>query len=128
MATTVRRDRLGQIVAWAVVTVFFLGFFLSPIGKLTGPIMGAWFVGTQRPRRGFLWAVAINLVTSLLFEWHKIPLTGPVPTVEYLGWLLLATVLGALPVSYTHLDVYKRQFLDRPNPHVVYFLRIAMHL
>ena len=103
MAITVQRDRLGQIVAWAIVSVFFLGFFLSPIGALTGPIMGAWFVGTQRPRRGFLWMMAINLVTSLLFEWQKIPLTGTVPAVEYLGWLLLATALGTLPFTLHRL-------------------------
>jgi ubiquinone/menaquinone biosynthesis C-methylase UbiE len=103
MATTVRSDRRAQIVAWAVASVFILGFFLSPIGVFTGPIMDTWFVGTQRLRRGFVWAVAINLVTSLLFDWRMIPLAGAVPAVEYLGWLLLATALGVLPFTLHRL-------------------------
>ena len=103
MAITLRRDRPAQIVAWAVATVFVLGFFLSPIGAFTGPIMATWFVGTQRPRRGFLWMMAINLVSSLLFEWRKIPLAGPVPAMQYLGWLLLVTALGVLPFSFNRL-------------------------
>ena len=103
MATTIRSDRKSQIIAWAVAGTFILGFFLSPIGAFTGPIMGAWFIGTQRPRRGFLWIVAINLITSLLFGWRKIPLAGPVPALEYLGWLLLAIVLGALPFTLHRL-------------------------
>jgi len=103
MAVTLRRDRPAQIVAWAVLSTFFLGFFLPIIGAFTGPILGAWFIGTQRPRRGFLWMMAINLVTSLLFGWRRIPLAGPVPAIEYLGWLLLATALGTLPFSFHRL-------------------------
>jgi ubiquinone/menaquinone biosynthesis C-methylase UbiE len=103
MVITLRRNRPAQIVAWAVFSIFILGFFLPIIGALTGPIMGTWFIGTQRPRRGFMWMIAINLVTSLLFGWRKIPLAGPVPVVEYLGWLLLATVLGTLPFSLHRL-------------------------
>ena len=103
MTITLRRDRPAQIVAWAVFSVFILGFFLPLIGAVTGPIMGTWFILTQRPRRGFLWAMAINLVLSLLFDWRKIPLAGPVPAMEYLGWLLLATALGTLPYSFHRL-------------------------
>jgi len=103
MATNIRSDRRAQIVAWAVFSIFILGFFLSPIGAFTGPIMGAWFIGTQRPRRGFLWAVAINIVLALMFHWQKIPLAGPVLAIQYLGWLLLATALDVLPFSFHRL-------------------------
>jgi ubiquinone/menaquinone biosynthesis C-methylase UbiE/uncharacterized membrane protein YhaH (DUF805 family) len=103
MVITLKRDRPAQIVAWAVFSTFILGFFLSFIGALTGPIMGTWFILTQRPRRGFLWALAINFVPSLLFGWRKIPLTGPIPALQYLGLLLLATVLATLPFSLHRL-------------------------
>jgi len=103
MVITLRRDRPAQIVAWTVFSTFILGFFLSPIGALTGPIMGTWFILTQRPRRGFLWAMAINIALSLIFEWRKIPLTGPIPAVQYLGWLLIATALGTLTFSLHRL-------------------------
>jgi ubiquinone/menaquinone biosynthesis C-methylase UbiE len=103
MTNIVRRDRRAQIVAWAVLSIFILGFFVDQINAFTGPILGNWFVGTQRPRRGFLWAVAINVVLALLFGWRKIPLAGPVLAIEYLGWLLLTIVLVTLPFSLHRL-------------------------
>jgi len=103
MPTTVRTDRPAQIVAWAVFSVFILGFFLPFIGALTGPIMGTWFIGTQRPRRGFLWAMIINFVPSALFGWRNVPVAGPVPALEYLGWLLFATALATLPFTLHRL-------------------------
>lgn len=77
MAPTVHSDRKAQIVAWAVAGIFILGFFVDEINSLTGPIMGNWFIGTQRLRRGFVWAVAINIVLALIFHWRRIPLTAP---------------------------------------------------
>ncbi len=99
MAPTVHSDRKAQIVAWAVAGIFILGFFVDEINSLTGPIMGNWFIGTQRLRRGFVWAVAINIVLALIFHWRRIPLTAPIQAVQYLGLLLLATALDILPFS-----------------------------
>ncbi len=103
MPTNVKSSRLVQIMAWAVTGIFLSGFFLEQTGSWTGPILGVWFVCTQRPRRGFLWMLAINVVPGLIFGWRKIPLTGPEQTLHYLGWFLLAAVLGILPFTYHRL-------------------------
>jgi len=103
MPTEIRPSRSSQIVAWAVTGLFILGFFSSMIGAWTGPIMGVWFVGTQKPRRGFLWLVAFGFFPTLLFGWHSFPLTGFNPALAYLGGILLAAMLGALPLSFHRL-------------------------
>ncbi|MGA3373038.1 MAG: methyltransferase domain-containing protein [Terracidiphilus sp.] len=98
--TAVKSNRWPQIMAWAVTGLFLLGFFLSQLGAWTGPILGVWFVGTQRLWRGFLWMLTIAVVPGLIFGWRKIPLTGPEQALHYLGWLLLVSVLGILPFTY----------------------------
>ena len=103
MPTNVKSSRSSLIVAWAVASLFVLGFFFNPVGVWTGPILGVWFVGTQKPRRGFLWMMAFSFIPSLLFGWRKFPLTGPVPALEYLGWMLLVAVLGVLPFTFHRL-------------------------
>ena len=103
MPTNVRPSRRSQIVAWVVSSLFILGFFFSQVGAWTGPIMGAWFVGTQKPRRGFLWMVALGFIPGLIFGWRKFPLTGPQQALAYLGWTLVAAVLGALPFTFHRL-------------------------
>ncbi|HME57932.1 MAG TPA: methyltransferase domain-containing protein [Terracidiphilus sp.] len=100
MPTNIRSSRISQIVAWVVASLFILGFFFSQVGAWTGPILGVWFVGTQRLRRGFLWMLAIAVVPSLIFGWRKIPLTGPEQALHYLGWFLLASVLVILPFTF----------------------------
>ena len=103
MTTNVKSSRSSLIVAWAVTSLFVLGFFFNPVGVWTGPILGVWFVGTQKPRRGFLWMMAFSFIPSLIFGWRKFPLTGPVPALEYLGWMLLVSVLGVLPFTFHRL-------------------------
>jgi ubiquinone/menaquinone biosynthesis C-methylase UbiE len=103
MPAEVRSNRSSQIVALAVASVFILGFFFSQVGEWTGPILGAWFVGTQKPRRGFLWMVAFSFIPGLIFGWRKIPLTGPVPVLAYLGCALAAAVIGVLPFTFHRL-------------------------
>ena len=103
MPTQVRPSRSSQIIAWIVATLFVLGFFVSRVGAWTGPITGLWFVLTQKPRRGFLWMMAIGVVPSLIFGWHKIPLTGPQQVLNYLGWMVIAAVLGVLPFTFHRL-------------------------
>jgi ubiquinone/menaquinone biosynthesis C-methylase UbiE len=103
MPTIVKSSRSSQIVAWAVASLFVLGFFLSPVGVWTGPILGVWFVGTQKPRRGFLWMIAISFIPNLIFGWRNFPLTGPEQALHYLGWTLLAAVLGVLPFTFHRL-------------------------
>jgi ubiquinone/menaquinone biosynthesis C-methylase UbiE len=62
-----------------------------------------WFVGTQKPRRGFFWLLALNLIPSLLFGWRKFPLTGPQQALSYLGWTLVSAVLSILPFTFHRL-------------------------
>jgi ubiquinone/menaquinone biosynthesis C-methylase UbiE len=100
MTTQIKSSRLAQIVAWIVTGLFLSGFFLQQTGSWTGPILGVWFVGTQRLRRGFLWMLAFNVVPGLIFGWRKIPLTGPEQALHYLGWFLLVSVLGILPFTF----------------------------
>jgi len=100
MPAEVRPNRWSQIVAWVVLSLFLAGFFYHPIGLWTGAIGAAWFVGTQRPGRGFAWMLAISFVPSLLANWRHFPLTGPVPVLQYLGWMLLVAVLGVLPFTF----------------------------
>jgi len=66
MPTNVRSSRWSQIVAWIVASLFVLGFFYSPVGEWTGPILGVWFAGTQKPRRGFLWMMAFSFIPHWL--------------------------------------------------------------
>jgi len=103
MPTNVKSSRRSQIVAYVAATLFILGNFISPLGAWTGPIMGAWFVGTQKPRRGLLWMVALAFVPGIIFGWRKIPLTGAAQALLYLGWALVAAILGALPFTFHRL-------------------------
>jgi ubiquinone/menaquinone biosynthesis C-methylase UbiE len=100
---SVKPSRRSQIVACIVASLFVLGNFIPSVGAWTGPITGAWFVGTQKPQRGFLWMIAFAFVPGLIFGWRKIPLTSAVQALEYLGWAFVAAVLGALPFTFHRL-------------------------
>jgi ubiquinone/menaquinone biosynthesis C-methylase UbiE len=103
MPTNVKSRRSSLIGAWAVATLFVLGNFYAPVGTWTGPILPVWFVGTQKPRRGFLWMLAFGFIPSLIFGWRKFPLTGPLQALSYLGWTLAAAVLSVLPLTFHRL-------------------------
>ena len=103
MPINIRSSRASQIVAWAVVSLFVLGFFIHQLGAWTGLILGVWFVGTQKPWRGFLWMMAFAIIPKLLFGWRSFPLTGTVHAFEYLGWILLVALLGVLPFTFHRL-------------------------
>jgi ubiquinone/menaquinone biosynthesis C-methylase UbiE len=100
MTTDVKTSRFALIMAWIATGLFLSGWFLQQTGSWTGPIMGAWFVGTQRLRRGFLWMLAFAVVPGLVFGWRKIPLNSPQQALHYLGWFLLVSVLGILPFTF----------------------------
>ena len=112
MNLNVRSRRSKQIVAWVVVCMFLLGLFYSPVGTWTGPILGAWFVGTQRLRRGFLWMLVFTLLFALPHLWRHLPHAGPSPLAAYACWALLALVLSVLPFT----------FYRATNPHLPGFL------
>jgi ubiquinone/menaquinone biosynthesis C-methylase UbiE len=103
MNLNVRSRRSKQVGAWIVVCIFLLGFFYSPVGTWTGPILGAWFVGTQRLRRGFLWMLGFALLFASPHLWRHLPHNGPGPLAVYVCWTLLALVLGVLPFTFYRL-------------------------
>jgi ubiquinone/menaquinone biosynthesis C-methylase UbiE/uncharacterized protein YbaR (Trm112 family) len=103
MSTKIQSNRWLQALAWAVAILFVLGFFLPLVGAWTGPILGVWFVGTQRPRRGFLWLVAFAFIPSLVWHWRQFPLTGAAPALPYVGGMLVAAVAGVLPLLFHRL-------------------------
>ncbi len=100
MNLNVTSPRSKQVAAWIVVCIFLLGFFYSPVGTWTGPILGAWFVGTQRLRRGFLWMLGFALLFASPHLWRHLPQTGPGPLAVYACWTLLALVLSVLPFTF----------------------------
>jgi ubiquinone/menaquinone biosynthesis C-methylase UbiE len=99
----VHNRRSSQILAWAVASLFIFGFFFPLVGTWTSVILGVWFVGTQKPWRGFLWMGAFAFVPHLLASWRNFPLTGPQQTLEYLGWMLLAALLSVAPFTFHRL-------------------------
>ena len=103
MLDTLRASRWSHFLAWIIFSLFILGYFFSRIGTWTGPILGVWFAGTQKPRRGFFLLLALSFIPTLLFGWRKFPLSGPEPALHYLGMTLLGSVLGVLPLTFYRL-------------------------
>jgi ubiquinone/menaquinone biosynthesis C-methylase UbiE len=93
-----------QMLGWAVASLFVLGFFFSVLGAWTGAMLGVWFVGTQKPGRGFLWMMGFTLLPSLVANWRKFPLSGAEDVLKYGGWMLLAAVVSVLPFLFHRLS------------------------
>jgi ubiquinone/menaquinone biosynthesis C-methylase UbiE len=92
-----------QAVAWIVVALFVVGLFWSPLGQITATLLGLWFVGTQRPLRGFCWLLVLGLVPHLFQSWSTF---RPVSTAEwasYLGWIAVASVINIVPFTFHRL-------------------------
>ncbi len=104
MPTRTSPNRWLQFAAVAIIGVFVLGFVFSPLGAWTGPILGAWFIGTQKPWRGFLLLAGINFILNLLSHLRASPLAE----IEYAGWTVLAVLLGALPFLLYRLTNQRR--------------------
>jgi ubiquinone/menaquinone biosynthesis C-methylase UbiE len=90
------------MIAWIVGGLFVSGWFIDAVGAWSGPVLGAWFAGTQKPQRGFVWLLAFALFPGLISDWRKFPLTGP-EAATYLGWMLLAAVISVLPFTFHRL-------------------------
>jgi ubiquinone/menaquinone biosynthesis C-methylase UbiE len=103
MPANVLSSRLSQIVAWIVASLFVIGFFYSPVGKWTGSILGVWFVGTQKPRRGFLWMMAFSFIPHLVADRQIFLYAGTERALEYVAWIFLAALLAVLPFTFHRL-------------------------
>lgn len=89
--------RIKQIAAWLIVALFLAGFFVGPIGTWTSAIMGVWFVGTQKPLRGFVWMLAFAVFPSLFTHGHLLLAHSPGFGFAALAWLLAGATLSVLP-------------------------------
>jgi len=105
MPTNTSPNRLLQFAALAIMGFFVLGFVFSPLGAWTGPILAAWFIGTQKPWPGFLLLAGISFVLNLLSNWRGSPLPG----IAYAGWTMLAALIGVLPFLLYRLTSQRRQ-------------------
>lgn len=103
MTDQMESSRSLKIQAWIIALLFVLGFFFHFIGLWTLPILGVWFVSTQRPLQGFLILIAINFLPTLIMGWSNSAPTGVLPALAYMGWIFLATVLIAVPFSFHKL-------------------------
>lgn len=92
-----------QVVAWTVFALFVTGFFWMPIGQITGPLLGLWFVGTQRPLRGFCWMLALEMVPHLFESWSTFKPASVGEWASYCGWIAVASVIGVLPFTFHRL-------------------------
>jgi len=92
--------RIRQVGAWVILGAFLAGFFVKPVGVWTGPVLSAWFVGTQRLRRGFLWMAVFALVFGLPHLLIGMAQAGAGGALIYAGWTLAALAIGILPFTF----------------------------
>jgi ubiquinone/menaquinone biosynthesis C-methylase UbiE len=97
-------DRWLQFIAYTITAIFLLGFVYSPLGVWTGAILGAWFIGTQRPWRGLILLAGINTVLGLFGIWREFQQKG----VLYAGWTVLAILISTLPFFLYRLVTQRR--------------------
>ena len=100
MNATAASFRRRQIVAWAIVTVFVLGFFFAPVGVWTGAVLGVWLAGTQRVGRGFVVMLGFAVLFALPHLVRGAVHGGVSSLPLFLGWTLAALVLNTLPFTF----------------------------
>jgi ubiquinone/menaquinone biosynthesis C-methylase UbiE len=89
--------RRRKLIAGIILVLFVSGFFCSPVGIWTGAILGTWFVGTQRPWRGFFLLIALIFIPSL-FGHGRLFFSGSLESAAAaVGWMAVAAWAGALP-------------------------------
>ena len=94
----------GHDVAALLLTVTSIGTWLSVVLKVN------WFVFLGEARTEFeVKEIPLSMKLGMLLGAAGCIIIGIVPSILY----------RLLPVSYTHLDVYKRQILAMPRPHML---------
>ena len=104
MLTKTPPNRVLQLTAVAILGIFVLGFAFAPLGAWTGAVLGAWFIGTQKPWRGFLLLAGITLILNLLSIWRSFRLGG----FQSSSWTVLAVLIGVLPFLLYRLASQRR--------------------
>jgi uncharacterized protein YbaR (Trm112 family) len=105
VSTNTPPSRLLQFATAAIVGIFLLGLVFSPVGAWAGPILAAWFIGTQKPWSGFAFLAGISFLFSLLYHWRGSPLTG----IAYPGWTMVAAIIGVVPFLFYRRTSQRRQ-------------------
>jgi ubiquinone/menaquinone biosynthesis C-methylase UbiE len=100
MSGAVKHARGKQVLSWGVLAIFVAGFFWSPVGVWTGPVLAAWFIGTQRVRRGFVWMMGFTLVPMSIGNWRSVALHGATAGWESVGWMLTASLIVVTPFTF----------------------------
>jgi len=107
MDVNVRSSRLQRVVAWVVAGLFLAGFFWHPVGMWTGPIIGVWFILSQKPLRGFLWMVGFGLLFGLPGIVHTFLQTigahGLTQTPAFAAAVLIPLLVGVLSLTIHRL-------------------------
>ena len=97
-------NRIKQFMTIALILIFVMGFFYSPIGMWTGIILATWFIGTQKIGRGYLLFILIQFVLTVLFCWQpSLPLEF-----QYIGKEIPLIILGSLPFMLYRWTIYHR--------------------
>jgi ubiquinone/menaquinone biosynthesis C-methylase UbiE len=104
MNMTTSRIRWIQLASIATVAIFAMGFFYAPLGVWTGAILSAWFIGTQKAWRGFLWISGFALIAHLSAIWRAASLG-----MAHAGWAILALFIGALPYLLYRVTIQRRR-------------------
>jgi ubiquinone/menaquinone biosynthesis C-methylase UbiE len=100
MAADISSTSSLKIFAWAIFLLFILGFFVHSVGAWTGPILGVWFVGTQRPMRGFVWLMLFATVPSLVEALVRSSHASSRATLVSVAWILIAALLSVWPLTF----------------------------
>ncbi len=115
--TEVRSNRWAQARRLDGCRAFLAGFF-TPIGLWTGPILGVWFVLTQKPLRGFAWVFLFAAGSDAGSEACDALLTSGVHAAPRLfGLILLGSLLAVVPLVF-HRLVSPRLLRPSFNPAV----------
>ena len=100
MTATAGSTSSMKFLAWAILLLFILGYFVHSVGMWTGPILGVWFVGTQRPWRGFVWLMLFATVPSLIATLMRSTHAGGRATLVSIAWILIAALLSVWPLTF----------------------------
>jgi len=100
MSNPVASRRWTQIGAWAAAGVLILGLFSPLVGAWTGALVGAWFIGTQKPARGFVWLTGFAYLPGLIAHARELVQFGAGHALWFAGWTLLIAVVNSIPFLF----------------------------
>jgi len=107
MEANVKSGLWPRVLAWVVAGLFLVGFFWHAVGMWTGPIMGVWFVLSQKPLRGFLCMVGFGLLFGLAGTVHTFRQTigahGLAQAPDFAIAVLLPLLVGVLSLTIHRL-------------------------